>query len=73
MYDMYGNVIEWCNALDGTPVAMGGSFLDPVDALGCATRQEQSPKWNESDPQEPKGRWWLSDADFIGFRIVCEP
>jgi hypothetical protein len=25
-----------------------------------------------SDPQIPKSIWWLADAGWIGFRVVCE-
>jgi hypothetical protein len=25
-----------------------------------------------TDPQYPKSRWWLSDAPFVGFRVVCD-
>ena len=38
-----------------------------------ATRKRFAPKWQETDPQLPKSRWWLSDAPFCGFRVVCEP
>ncbi len=73
LFDMKGNVAELCTALDGGHVAMGGSFLDNAEALSCTLRAPESPQWNDSDPQEPKGTWWLADADFVGFRIVCEP
>jgi hypothetical protein len=26
--------------------------------------------WNQRDPQIPKSRWWLTDASFVGFRVV---
>jgi len=26
-----------------------------------------------NDPQNPKSQWWLTDAPFAGFRVVCEP
>jgi hypothetical protein len=25
-----------------------------------------------NDPQNPKSQWWLTDAPFVGFRVVCE-
>ena len=28
---------------------------------------------NQSDPQIPSSIWWLADAGFVGFRVVCEP
>jgi hypothetical protein len=53
-------------------VLRGGSFLDPAGEVGCAPRKFPSPAWNASDPQFPKSRWWLADAPFAGFRVVCE-
>ena len=43
-------------------------------ACACATCHVYvEPEWQDKDPQIPKSRWWLSDAPFAGFRIVCEP
>jgi formylglycine-generating enzyme required for sulfatase activity len=73
LHDLLGNVMEWCTALDGSPVALGGSFRQDSAALGCAARAVQTPDWQVTDPQVPKSSWWLSDADFMGFRVVCVP
>ena len=48
----------------------GGSFRDEV--VGFDSRLEDTPAWNATDPQLPKSPWWLADADFVGFRILCE-
>jgi formylglycine-generating enzyme required for sulfatase activity len=72
LYDMHGNVLEWCTAADGKPIAKGGSFRDPAEKLGSSARFAQDASWNRSDPQVPKSKWWLSDAPFIGFRVACE-
>lgn len=48
----------------------GGSFLDPVTSLRCSNRIASEAKWNQRDPQVPKSRWWLTDAKFVGFRVV---
>jgi formylglycine-generating enzyme required for sulfatase activity len=72
LYDMYGNVREWCAGQDGKPIAVGGSFKDAPDAIGCAARAIPHPDWQMTDPQVPKSPWWLTDAEFMGFRIVCE-
>jgi len=73
LYDLYGNATEWCTGLDGEPITLGGSYLDPPEMLGCAARFPQTPEWNESDPQFPKSRWWFADASWVGFRFVCIP
>lgn len=73
LYDMQGNVAEWVVGHDGTPVVKGGSWNDDPEELDCSARQQQTPAWNMTDPQLPKSRWWLSDAPFVGFRLVREP
>ena len=48
----------------------GGSYLDGAASLRSAMRQHSEEAWNQRDPQMPKSRWWLTDAMFVGFRIV---
>ncbi|MCO5234914.1 MAG: formylglycine-generating enzyme family protein [Chitinophagaceae bacterium] len=48
----------------------GGSFADDAGALRSADRQHSDPSWNKRDPQIPRSRWWLTDAEFVGFRVV---
>lgn len=73
LFDLWGNVGEWCVTDEGRGVVLGGTFRDAADAIGCAASRAFSPDWNASDPQYPKSRWWLADADFVGFRLVCDP
>jgi formylglycine-generating enzyme required for sulfatase activity len=73
LHDMLGNVAEWVIGSDGTPLVAGGSFKSKAAQLGFDTRARQAPSWNMTDPQMPKSKWWLSDAPFVGFRVVCEP
>jgi len=73
LHDLFGNAREWCTAADGSMVAMGGSFLDPPDQQGPGGRHVYARDWQMTDPQVPKSPWWLSDAPFMGFRVVCEP
>jgi formylglycine-generating enzyme required for sulfatase activity len=70
--DMLGNVQEWVTGRDAKPVTKGGSYRDGLEHLTCTARQPYQPAWNASDPQMPKSVWWLADAPFVGFRIVCE-
>ncbi|MDP7070091.1 MAG: SUMF1/EgtB/PvdO family nonheme iron enzyme [Phycisphaerales bacterium] len=69
--DLCGNVSEWC--VDGPDqwVLMGTCYKDATGDP-CAVRKEPGPEWNDTDPQIPKSIWWLSDAPFAGFRVVCE-
>ena len=73
LYDMFGNPGEWATDLEGKPVLCGGTFLDAPAGIIPGMRRRWSPKWQETDPQIPKSRWWLADAPFAGFRVVCDP
>ncbi len=72
LHDMLGNVAEWVTGDDAKPVALGGSFRQTAEQIAAGVRLKQDATWNMSDPQIPKSAWWLADADFIGFRVVCE-
>lgn len=71
-FDMLGNVGEWAVALDGKPVLCGGAYFDDAKLISPTTRRRYDPKWQETDPQIPKSRWWLSDGSFVGFRVACD-
>lgn len=73
LYDMLGNAGEWAFDLNGKLILCGGSFADKSRDVRPGGRARQTPAWQETDPQLPKSRWWLADAPFAGFRIVCVP
>jgi formylglycine-generating enzyme required for sulfatase activity len=95
LYDIYGNVMEWC--LDQydkdlykmmpkdkpalgpvlmptehrfSHVARGGCWHDEAPILRSAARVGSDPNWIKFDPQRPQSIWWLTQWDYVGFRIV---
>ena len=48
----------------------GGSYVDDAKELRSANRIPSEAKWNQRDPQIPKSRWWLTDAAYVGFRVL---
>jgi formylglycine-generating enzyme required for sulfatase activity len=95
LYDMAGNVSEWCvDAYDKDfyktfplnkptlepvslstgqrfrDVARGGSWTDEAPLCRSAARVGSEKSWIKLDPQRPQSIWWLTSAEFVGFRIV---
>jgi formylglycine-generating enzyme required for sulfatase activity len=95
LYDMYGNVAEWCldhyrkdfyasfptdkptlwpvslpTDLRFPDVVRGGSWADQPAQCRSATRRGSDKSWIKLDPQRPQSIWWLTSADFVGFRVA---
>jgi formylglycine-generating enzyme required for sulfatase activity len=51
-------------------VARGGSWYDPEEELRSARRIPSRPDWQTQDPELPKSLWYLTDAHWLGFRVV---
>jgi formylglycine-generating enzyme required for sulfatase activity len=62
---------EWAISVKLYPHSVrGGSWDDDPEDLRSAARRGSNPNWKQRDPQIPKSNWWLTDASFVGFRIV---
>lgn len=48
----------------------GGSYMDDPDQLRSTARTKSEKGWKVRDPQIPKSKWWHTDAQFVGFRVV---
>jgi formylglycine-generating enzyme required for sulfatase activity len=48
----------------------GGSWYDPPDMLRCSARIASDASWKQQDPQLPKSIWYMTDAQWLGFRLV---
>lgn len=54
-------------------VIRGGYFKSEIGNVRCASRDfTKTAAWLKTDPQMPKSIWWLSDCNYISFRVVCE-
>ncbi|BBO34358.1 SUMF1/EgtB/PvdO family nonheme iron enzyme [Lacipirellula parvula] len=50
--------------------ARGGGWADGPERLRAAARLGSEAAWQEQDPQLPKSQWYLTDAPWLGFRLV---
>ncbi len=61
----------WVKATAPYPqVVRGGSWNDPAAQLTCEARVASDASWKQQDPQLPKSIWYLTDAQWLGFRLV---
>ena len=51
-------------------VVRGGSWDDKPEKLRSAARRYSDEGWKEQDPQEPQSIWYLTDAKFLGLRVI---
>ena len=51
-------------------VARGGHYDDDPEMCRSSARRASEPGWKQQDPQLPKSIWYLTDATWLGFRIV---
>jgi formylglycine-generating enzyme required for sulfatase activity len=61
----------WVKPTASYPMAVrGGSWNDPASRLTCTTRVKSDATWKERDPQLPTSIWYMTDAEWLGFRLV---
>lgn len=51
-------------------VVRGGSWFDDADRARSAARAGSTRDWKAQDPQIPQSVWYLTDAEWVGFRVV---
>ena len=69
--DSYGHSSDWERSKDPYPHSVrGGGWSDDAKALHCGARNSSDASWKAQDPQLPKSIWYLTDAQWLGFRIV---
>ena len=70
--DMLGNLAEWVTETGDQRMALGGHFRAPAQKVSGVAAVIEDESWNANYPNEPKSIWWFVDADYVGFRLVCE-
>ena len=76
--DAYSMLVDGATDPKGPPsgterVIRGGHFRSDAGQIRSASRDyTRTADWLKSDPQMPKSIWWLSDCNYISFRVVCE-
>ncbi len=69
-----GNALLWPVVLPTerrfSHVVRGGSWADDAAKCRSAARRGSNKQWIKQDPQRPQSIWWLTDAEFVGFRVV---
>ncbi len=64
-------VNPWIRGTQPYPHAVrGGSWYDPAAAVRCTARVGSDANWKQQDPQLPKSIWYMTDAQWLGFRLV---
>jgi hypothetical protein len=62
----------WVRSTTPYPHSVRGGRWDLEEPSACrsAVRIASDKSWKQQDPQLPKSIWYLTDAQFLGFRIV---
>lgn len=61
----------WVKSKESYPHAVrGGSWEDDESRVTCTARVASDASWKKQDPQLPKSLWYMTDAQWLGFRLV---
>ena len=61
----------WVRSTAPYPHAVrGGAWSTDAAGVTCTVRVQSDPSWKKEDPQLPKSIWYMTDAQFLGFRLV---
>jgi formylglycine-generating enzyme required for sulfatase activity len=58
------------NSKEWGRVVRGGSWDDDAEKCRSAARRASEKDWKREDPQIPKSIWYLTNATFVGFRVI---
>lgn len=77
LFDMHGNVAEWCHDLYSADYYAKSPIENPTGPVGRALHVFRGGGWNSSDLdcRSARRRASTSSSQFfdVGFRVVCEP
>ena len=70
-YPAEPQVNPWVSSKTAYPHAVrGGSWGNDATGVSCTVRVGSDADWKRQDPQLPKSVWYMTDAQWLGFRLV---
>jgi formylglycine-generating enzyme required for sulfatase activity len=70
-YTAAAAVNPWARSTQPYPHAVrGGSWNDDETRVTCTARVASDASWKKLDPQLPKSIWYMTNAQWLGFRVV---
>ena len=70
-YSAAAGVNPWVRSTAPYPHAVrGGSWNDDESLVTCTARVQSDPSWKKLDPQLPKSIWYMTNAQWLGFRLM---
>jgi formylglycine-generating enzyme required for sulfatase activity len=73
-YKPYANAAAenpWVRSTTSYPHAVrGGAWHDEAAKVSCTARVASQAAWKRLDPQLPKSIWYMTNAQWLGFRLI---